>query len=233
MMADRTARLRVMLVDDHTLFREGLAELLAVDGDVEVVAQAGDSDTAVRLAGATRPDTILLDVEMPYAPVQVTIEQLRRVALGTRILVLTMHDDPILVQQVLAAGAHGLLAKTANRQELLSAIRAVAYDGKTVLSLSARTGADLVGQGSTLLSPRERQVLTLAGQALSNAQIGAQLFITEGTVKRHLTNIYAKLGAVSRLDAVNKAVAARLIRPVDSLLGAPPARRRPSDRRSI
>jgi ATP/maltotriose-dependent transcriptional regulator MalT len=82
-----------------------------------------------------------------------------------------------------------------------------------------------VGQGHTLLSPRERQVLTLAGQALSNAQIGAQLFITEGTVKRHLTNIYAKLGAVSRLDAVNKAVAARLIRPVDAMIGVRPRQR--------
>jgi len=224
-MTQKTERLRIMLVDDHTLFREGLAELLAVEGDVEVVAQAGDSETAVRLAAATRPDAVLLDVEMPYSPVQVTIDQLRRVSVGSRILVLTMHDDPILVQQVLAAGAHGLLAKTANRQELLSAIRAVAYDNKTVLSLSARTGADLAGQGPTLLSPRERQVLELAGQALSNAQIGAQLFITEGTVKRHLTNIYAKLGAVSRLDAVNKAVAARLIRPLDSVLGVPPPRR--------
>lgn len=224
-MSQKSERLRVMLVDDHTLFREGLAELLAVEGDVEVVAQAGDSETAVRLAATTRPDTILLDVEMPYAPVHLTIEQLRRAAVGSRVLVLTMHDDPMLVQQVLAAGAHGLLAKTANRQELISAIRAVAYENKTVLSLSARTGADLVSQGPTLLSPRERQVLELAGQALSNAQIGTQLYITEGTVKRHLTNIYAKLGAVSRLDAVNKAVAARLIRPVDSVLGVPRARR--------
>ncbi|HYN92976.1 MAG TPA: response regulator transcription factor [Pilimelia sp.] len=225
-MRERVERLRVMLVDDHTLFREGLAELLAVEGDVEVVAQAGDSETAVRRAAATRPAVVLLDVEMPYAPVHITIEELRRAAFGTRVLVLTMHDDPILVQQVLAAGAHGLLAKSATRQELISAIRAVAYDGRTVLSLSSRTGADLIGHGPTLLSPRERQVLELAGQALSNAQIGGQLFITEGTVKRHLTNIYAKLGAVSRLDAVNKAVAARLIRPLDASAPVPPRRQR-------
>lgn len=224
-MSQRTEQLRVMLVDDHTLFREGLAELLAIEGDVEVVAQAGDSEAAVRQAAVVQPNAVLLDVEMPYAPVEVTIEQLRRAAPTARILVLTMHDDPMLVQQVLAAGAHGLLAKTATRQELISAIRAVAYDNKTVLSLSARTGADLMSQGPTILSPRERQVLELAGQALSNAQIGAQLYITEGTVKRHLTNIYAKLGAVSRMDAVNKAVAARLIRPVDSMFGAPRPRR--------
>jgi DNA-binding CsgD family transcriptional regulator len=104
----------------------------------------------------------------------------------------------------------------------------VAYDNKTVLSLSARTGVELSGPAPTVLSPRERQVLELAGQALSNAQIGARLYITEGTVKRHLTNIYAKLGAVSRLDAVNKAVAARLIRPIESAVGVPPPRRPPS-----
>jgi DNA-binding NarL/FixJ family response regulator len=210
-MAEPAPRLRVVLVDDHTLFREGVAELLGAEDDVEVVGKAGDSVTAVRLVGSKRPEVVLLDVEMPYHPVRVTIRGIRRAAPNTRILILTMHDDPGLLQQVLAAGAHGVLVKTATREELVGAVRAVGYQGKTVLSVSRRSGAALAVPAANPLSPRELEVLELAGQALSNAQIGAHLFITEGTVKRHLTNVYSKLGAVSRLDAVNKAVAAKLI----------------------
>jgi DNA-binding NarL/FixJ family response regulator len=211
-MAEPAERLRVLLVDDHTLFREGVAELLTVEDDVDIVGKAGDSVTALRMVGSKRPEVVLLDVEMPYHPVRVTIRSIRRASPNTRILILTMHDDPGLLQQVLAAGAHGVLVKTATRDELLSAVRAVGYQGKTVLSVSRRSGAALAAPAPNPLSPREVEVLELAGQALSNAQIAAYLFITEGTVKRHLTNIYGKLGAVSRLDAVNKAVAARLLR---------------------
>ncbi|GGK12782.1 DNA-binding response regulator [Pilimelia terevasa] len=203
--------LRLMLVDDHTLFREGLAELLGIEADVRVVAQAADSETAVRLAAAARPDAVLLDVEMPFAPVQETIARLHDVCPTVRVLILTMHDDPLLATQVIEAGAHGLLAKSITRQQLMHAVRAVAYRDELVPPPLRRPGDS--GPPPTVLSPRERQVLELAGQALSNAQIGARLFITEGTVKRHLTNIYAKLGAVSRLDAVNKAAALRWIRP--------------------
>jgi DNA-binding NarL/FixJ family response regulator len=155
--------------------------------------------------------------------VRVTIRGIRRASPETRILILTMHDDPGLLQQVLAAGAHGVLVKTATREELVGAVRAVGYQGKTVLSVSRRSGAALAVPASNPLSPRELEVLELAGQALSNAQIATHLFISEGTVKRHLTNIYNKLGAVSRLDAVNKAVAARLIQSPEMPLNRPEA----------
>lgn len=216
-MTRPAGRLQVLLVDDHTLFREGLAELLSAEDDVNIVGKAGDSVTAVRLAGSKRPQVVLLDVEMPYHPVRITIRGIRRASPKTRILILTMHDDPTLVQEVLAAGAHGVLVKTATREELVCAVRAVGYQGKTVLSVSRRSAAALAGPASNPLSPRELEVLKLVGQALSNAQIASQLFITEGTVKRHLTNIYGKLSAVSRLDAVNKAVAAQLIRSPEPL----------------
>jgi len=211
MMAEAPGRLRVVLVDDHTLFREGVAELLTAEEDVSVVGEAGDSVNAVRLVGSKRPSVVLLDVEMPHHPVSVTISGIRRASRDTRILILTMHDEPGLLQRVLAAGAHGVLLKTATRQELVGAVRAVGYHGKSVLSVSQRSAAELALPATSPLSPREVEVLELTGQALSNAQIAAHLFITEGTVKRHLANIYTKLDAVSRLDAVNKAVAARLI----------------------
>lgn len=212
-----TARvLRILLVDDHTLFRQGLAELLAVEKDLEIIGQAGDSVGAVELVARQRPDTVLLDVEMPHHPVSVTIDGIHRASPETRVLILTMHDDPLLLQEVLAAGAHGLLVKTATRDELVGAIRAVGHHGKTVLSVSYSTVAELATTPRSPLSPRELDVLKLASRALSNAQIATALYIAQGTVKRHLTNIYAKLGAVSRLDAVNKAVAAHLIRPPDT-----------------
>jgi DNA-binding NarL/FixJ family response regulator len=210
-MTESGSRLRVLLVDDHRLFREGLAELLAVEEDLEIVGQAGDSVAAVRTAAGTCPDAVLLDVEMPYHPVPVTMRNIREVAPDTRILILTMHDDLGLLQRVLADGAHAVLIKTASRQEVVGAIRTVGYQGRTVLSVPQHSARSLVSRARNPLSCREVEVLGLAAGALSNAQIAAQLFITEGTVKRHLTNIYAKLGAVSRLDAVNKAQADRLI----------------------
>jgi DNA-binding NarL/FixJ family response regulator len=203
--------LRVLLVDDHQLFREGLAELLRVERDLEIVGQVGDSEAAVEMAGRTRPDVVLLDVEMPFHPVPVTMYNIKRVAPETRILILTMHDDLALMQRVLADGASGVMVKKASRQELVGAIRTVGYRGAGVVSVPPdRTGA-LARCARNPLSHREIEVLRLAAGALSNAQIAAELYITEGTVKRHLTNIYAKLGAVSRLDAVNKAQANWLI----------------------
>jgi ATP/maltotriose-dependent transcriptional regulator MalT len=113
--------------------------------------------------------------------------------------------------------------KTATREELVGAIRAIGYQGKTVLSVSRRSAAELRLPGRSPLSGRELEVLELAARALSNAQIAAQLFIAEGTVKRHLTNIYAKLDAVSRLDAVNRARAAGLIQLTEDGIDGVPA----------
>lgn len=211
-MTTPPSRLRALLVDDHTLFREGLAELLTIEEDLDIVGRAGDSLAAVRLARQTNPHVVVLDVEMPFHPVRVTMRAIRQAAPQTRILILTMHDEPGLFQEVLAAGAHGVLMKTATREELVGAIRAVGYQGKTVLSVSRRSAAELAGRvRHNPLSRRESEVLELAAKAMSNAQIAAALFIAEGTVKRHLTNVYAKLGAVSRLDAVNRARASGLI----------------------
>jgi DNA-binding NarL/FixJ family response regulator len=207
---------RVVIVDDHTLFRQGLRELLSTDPRLTVVAEGASGPEAVALAGEHRPDVILLDVEMPGAPATTTIKQLRCAAPYTRIVVLTMHDDSALVHQLLEVGASAYLVKTIVREELIAAVRSVSRSQSNVLlSVSRETieGLDRHRPEGGPLSAREMDVLRLLAQALSNAQIATRLFITESTVKRHLTNIYAKLGAVSRVDAIRKATASRLLPP--------------------
>ncbi|RZU53978.1 LuxR family two component transcriptional regulator [Krasilnikovia cinnamomea] len=203
----------ILVAGDHALLREGLVELVAAEPDFRVVGQAGNSVTAVQSVAARRPRVILLDVKMPDRPVCATVRQIQRISPRTRVIVLAMDDDLRLLQDVLAAGAHAVLVRSASRQELVGVIRAVCHEANSVLVVSHRNAAQLAVPVSNPLSRRELQVLELAAQALSNAQIATRLCIVEGTVKRHLTNVYTKLGAVSRLDAVNKAKAARLLQP--------------------
>jgi DNA-binding NarL/FixJ family response regulator len=209
-----TGPISVVLVDDHTLFREGVAELLASDTTVRVVAQGSDSTDALALVTKHRPDVVLVDVEMPGPGARATVSRLRQEHPDTRVIVLTMHDKPELAWELMNRGAAAYLVKTIARQELIAAVRSVMTNrGNTLLmSVSHHRINQLDKPSSTvMLSARELEVLKLAALAMSNAQIGRRLVITEGTVKRHLTNIYAKLDAVSRVDAIRKATAARLI----------------------
>jgi len=213
-----TGAISVVLVDDHALFREGVAELLASDRTFHVVAQGSDGTEALALVTEHRPDVVLVDVEMPGPGARATVSRLRQEHPDTRVIVLTMHDKPELVRELLEQGAAAFLVKTITRLELIAAVRSVVTNQSNVLlSVSRRTINQLDNPPSNAaLSTRELEVLRLAALAMSNAQIGKRLLITEGTVKRHLTNIYAKLGAVSRVDAIRKAIAARLIRSIDS-----------------
>ena len=208
---------RVVVADDHTLFREGVRELLSSDPSFTVVAEAATGQQVIMLAAEHLPDLLLLDVEMPGPGAEAVIVQVLYVSPLTKIIVITMHDEPALVHQLLECGASAYLVKTIGRSELLAAVHAVNRSvDNVVVSVSRRTMERLdgrQGQQVATLSPRELDVLDRVARALTNAQVGAELFITESTVKRHLTNIYAKLGAVSRVDAIRKARAARLIGP--------------------
>jgi DNA-binding NarL/FixJ family response regulator len=198
---------RILIVDDHTLVREGLREILQTQPDMIVVGQAGDSATAVTLAGKEQPDVILLDIEIPGGEVTATIREMRNRSPRSRVIVLSMHEGAQLVHRLLAEGIHGYLLKSIHWQELAVAIRAISSDGsRVILGVSPESllhaGQERATDG---LSAREREVLDLVAHALSNSQIASRLGLTEATVKRHLRNIFSKLGAVSRLDAVNKA----------------------------
>ena len=192
--------------------------ILSLEHDFEVVGQAGDAQEGIVVVGEHRPDVLLLDVEMPRHHVQRTVPQFLRVSPRTRIVVLTMYDDPQLANQLIGLGARAYLVKSATRAELVSVIRAVCGDEqRAVVSMSRRGFGQLDETHVPPLTRRQTEILGLAAQALSNAQIADRLYIAESTVKRHLTKIYAQLGAVSRVDAINKARAAVLIPSVDTV----------------
>ncbi|MFI0450356.1 response regulator [Actinomadura sp. 6N118] len=201
----------ILLVDDHDLVREGLREILGYQEDLVVVGEAGDSEGAVALAAEKRPHVVLLDIEIPGDDAITTVGRIRKRSPHSAVLILSMYEGPELLQSLLDVGVRGYLLKSVTRQDLVSAIRSVRLDKRRVIVSVSRETITMRHAGSMTLSEREREVLELTAQALSNRQIAAQLSLTEATVKRHLRNIFVKLGAVSRIDAVNKAVAAALI----------------------
>ncbi|MCZ2819819.1 response regulator transcription factor [Modestobacter sp. VKM Ac-2977] len=212
------APIGVLLVDDHQIFRESLAALLTVDPGLVVLAEAGTGEEALRLARQHRPDVVLLDVEMPGQSVLTTLSELIAEEPAPRVIVLTMHEDAGLARQLLVRGASAYLVKTVGYRKLLSVVRAGMAESSDVvtMTMSRRSLAPMPAETSNVLSPREVEVLTLAARARTNQQIAGDLEISEGTVKRHLSNVNVKLGATSRLDAVRRATRQRLILvPVD------------------
>ncbi|GAA2266038.1 response regulator transcription factor [Nonomuraea roseoviolacea subsp. roseoviolacea] len=213
---DRTTPnpISVALVDDHTLFREGLREILESFGGMDVVGEAGDSGSAIALVEDTEPDVVLLDVEIPGDEVTETVARIRKLSPETRIIILSMYDGPQLLTRLLAAGIRGYLHKSVHRDELIAAVRSVYEDqSRLVLAVSRSSLAHVEAPANGVLSEKELEVLQLAAQALSNSQIARRLGLAEATVKRHMRNIFLKLNAVSRIDAVNKALAGSLILP--------------------
>lgn len=206
---------RILVADDHRLLREALCDLLRSEPDFEVVAQACSGTETVRLAAEHRPDVVILDIEMPENDPATTVRRLLSRDPSLRVIVLSMYDDQPLVRELLSQGVSGYLHKSTGRETLVSAIRErdTGARRRVTLSVSAESlgpqPPKMLSSGD--LSARELQVLACVADALSNRQIAGRLGITESTVKRHVQNIFAKLDAVSRLDAVNKAAARSLI----------------------
>lgn len=200
------AVIRLLIVDDHPVVRDGLTGMFAPDPGFEVLGEAGDGAEAVRLAGVLRPDVILLDLRMPGTDGLAAIKELTRQGSTARVLVLTTYDTDSYVLPAIEAGATGYLLKDAPRAELLRAVRAAA-NGQSVLSPSVATR--LVSRVRTPaadpLSQRELEVLELVAAGTTNREAAARLFISEATVKTHLLNIYAKLGVGDRAAAVAEA----------------------------
>jgi DNA-binding NarL/FixJ family response regulator len=206
--------LRVVVVDDHHLFRAGLIELLRTLPGIIVAAEGSTGGQAITLAAELQPVVVLLDVQMPGPPPAATVRRIRERSPATRVIIVTMHQSPSLIRELIASGASGYLMKNADRAELIAAIQLAAHPDDMVLVSLSRTAFTALSQPSVttnLLSAREIQVLRLLAEAKSNHEIAAALCISDGTVKRHLTNLYAKLQATSRMDAVRKGRAALVI----------------------
>ncbi|MEV5506164.1 response regulator [Streptomyces orinoci] len=212
--------IRVVVADDQELVRGGFAMILSAQPDIEVVAEAGDGEAAVAAVRAHAPDVVLLDIRMPRLD---GIEAARRVCAetDTKVVMLTTFDQDDYVYEALHAGASGFLLKDVRRDDLVHAVRVVvAGDSLLAPSVARRLVADFTSRGTAgpstvlgTLTARERETLVLLGRGLSNAEIAAELVVSEHTVKTHVSNVLSKLGLRDRIQAVICAYETGLIAP--------------------
>ncbi|MEV0416092.1 response regulator transcription factor [Streptomyces sp. NPDC050448] len=191
-----------MLVDDHPVVREGLSAMLELDEGIRVVGQAGSGEEAVLLAARLRPDIVLLDLRMGAMDGVTATGHILRESPGTKVVIVTTYEDDADILRAVEAGAAGYLLKGSSREELVHAVKAAAR-GETVLtpSLAPKLFRARVVK-APVLSEREREVLQLVRQGLTNAHIGRRLFISEATVKTHLLRAFKKLSVSDRTAAV-------------------------------
>lgn len=204
--------IRLLVVDDHPVVRAGIVGLLAGEADLDVVAEAADGARAVDLAGRLTPDVVLMDLRMPVLDgVAATVQILARDP-RCRVVVLTTYETDTDILRAVEAGATGYLLKDTPRPDLIEAVRGAAR-GETVLSPSvARRLVSQVRRADERLTARELEVLAGVARGGSNAQIGAELFIAEATVKTHLLRIFTKLGVDDRTRAVTVALERGILR---------------------
>jgi DNA-binding NarL/FixJ family response regulator len=211
-----TNPIRVLLVDDQRLMREGLRTLLELEADIEVIGEAGDGQAALDAYTGLKPDVVLMDVRMPGMDGVEATRRLRAAWPEARVIILTTFDDDTYVFEGLRAGASGYLLKDVSGQELAAAVRTVAAGGaliepsvaRKVLAEFARLAPAARPAGAALpepLSEREHEILRLVAQGLSNGEIADRLSLAEGTVKNYVTNILQKLDVRDRTQAALRA----------------------------
>ncbi len=212
-------KIRVLLVDDHTLFREGIRSLLKSQPDIKIISEAEDGHTAVKMALDLDPDLVLMDITMPLLNGLDCAQKIKRKKPEIQILILTMHENEEYIRNALAFGASGYILKDASAEELITAVRSV-HRGELVLSpaitslvvLNYLRWGDSYNQDSTeFLSPREREVLQLIAEGHTNKQIAEILCISIKTVQAHRTNLMSKLDLHDKGELIKYAIQKKII----------------------
>jgi DNA-binding NarL/FixJ family response regulator len=222
-----THPIRVLVVDDEAIVRDGLRAIIEVEDDLEVVGEAADGSEAIAAARKLEPDVALVDIQMPRVDGVETTRRLLALPVPPRVLVLTTFDRNEYVYQSMRAGASGFLLKDVRRGQLNDAIRTV-FAGEALLAptITRRLIEEFCKRPSphggtppelAELTPRELEVLTLLGRGLSNTEIAVRLFVAETTIKTHVAHVLAKLGSRDRAQAVVIAYESGLVAPGESI----------------
>ncbi|WP_371583655.1 response regulator [Streptomyces sp. NBC_01314] len=208
-----TPRIRILVVDDHPVVRDGLTALLATQPDFTVIGEAATGAEALQQTAVLTPDVVIMDLQMPGINGAAATAAIRTAHPDVRVLVLTTYDTNADITAAIDAGAAGYLLKDTGREELCTAIRTAAR-GEAALSpsVAAKVLAHMRGDRGASLSGREVEVLSAVARGQSNKQIGRALRLSEATVKTHLLHIYAKLGVADRTAAVTAALERGIIR---------------------
>jgi DNA-binding NarL/FixJ family response regulator len=207
---ERDLAMRIHLADDHTMFREGLASILASRSDVEVVGQSTTSGKdALSLISRKRPDVVITEIDRDLHTAEEVLSRIRSLSPNSKIIVLTMFDGLHYLKALSKLGIEACVHKSSSSEDLLATIATLSGDpdGKNVVMSMPRGLIERLGEEPAgALSERETEIVVLAARGLSNFQIARELRLSEATVKRHLANVYAKIGVGSRSEAVRMAL---------------------------
>jgi two-component system nitrate/nitrite response regulator NarL len=218
-MAQPKQTIRVLMADDHVIFRDGLRKLLNSEDDIKIVGEASNGNECVHMLTKLKPDILLLDLRMPDKDGLTVLEESNLDSLTTRIIVLTAAEDERDAVRAMRLGAHGIVLKQSASDLLVKSIHRV-YAGEIwldnritaeVMKAFAKTSENGPRRDKALITDREKEIVQLVGQGYRNKEIGGKLFISEHTVKNHLHNIFDKLGVSDRLELALYAIHHRLI----------------------
>ena len=207
--AEANGPIRVLLADDHTMFRQGLAGILASYEGMEVIAEVPNDGETLELARELSPDVVIMQVQIPFERALQTLKAMRSFPDPPKVVIVTMFESPRYVRGLAGVGASAYLLKTSSAEHLVAAVRAAALDPASENAVVGMPREMLEGTQEgveSILSARELEILLLAARGLSNHQIASSLHLSEGTVKRHLANLYQKMGVGSRGQASREAL---------------------------